>query len=506
MTLRYYDVVVLGRGLGALVAAALLARRDFTVLVVGQEQRGATYRLGERVLLRRAFTLLAGTSPLFQRILAELAEAQSFRRRAAPLRPMLQLLAPGTRLELPPDMDHVTREIEREFPGILRAATELYGELARVNAAADEAFERDIVCPPGSFWERRETGRAMALLPYVRAEADADLLADFPPSHLYRQLAVATALFASDLSALPPPFAVARLHGAWTRGPVALPGGEEELEQLLVDRIRAHGGRVAFEARAASLHIRRGALAGVVIDGEAEPTGAAFVVSDLDGESLAALSRGEGVHRRAQREWPRVTSGVGRFVVSIVVRGEGVPRPLADESFFLPAGVRPALHVQRGPASAKPGEVLLVAELLLAERGGVALHEARELVLGIVASELPYLARHLLLVDSPHDGLPVWAYEGGVRRNVERSELTHASRVAEPMVRCLEVDPPGYLGLSGEPIRGPIERSFLVGPSVMPALGQEGRLLAAWGAARLITKTDRQKERMRRAMWTKQGF
>jgi len=506
VTSRHYDVVVLGRGLGALVAAALLARRDFTVLLLGQGQRGASYRLGERTLLRRAFTLLPGPTPLFQRILAELAEAQNFRRRAVPLRPMLQVLAPGTRLELPPDLEHVSRELERELPGIQRAATELYAELARVNAAADDAFERDIVCPPGTFWERRETGRAMALLPFVRAEADADLLSEFPPSHLYRQLALATALFASDLSALPPPFAVARLHGAWTRGPLALPGGEEELESLLLDRIRAHGGRIDLEARAASLHLRRGGLAGVTLDGDREPTGAAFVVSDLDGESLAALSRGEGVHRRAQREWPRVTSGVGRFVVSIVVRREGVPRPLADEAFFVPSGGRPVLHVQRGPTARGSAEVLLVAELLLADRGGAALHEARQLVLDIVASELPYLGRHLVVVDSPHDGLPVWVYEGGTRRLVDRAELVQGSRVPEPMVRCLEVDPPGYLGLSGEPIRGPLERSFLVGSSVMPALGQEGRLLAAWSAARLITSTDRQKERMRRAMWTKQGF
>jgi hypothetical protein len=44
---------------------------------------------------------------------------------------------------------------------------------------------------------------------------------------------------------------------------------------------------------------------------------------------------------------------------------------------------------------------------------------------------------------------------------------------------------------------------LLVGRSVLPALGQEGQLLAAWGAARLITRTDRRKERMRRDMWSK---
>jgi hypothetical protein len=45
--------------------------------------------------------------------------------------------------------------------------------------------------------------------------------------------------------------------------------------------------------------------------------------------------------------------------------------------------------------------------------------------------------------------------------------------------------------------------AFVVGPSALPALGQEGEILAAWSVARLITRTDRQKERMRREMWSK---
>ena len=64
---KHYDVVVLGRSLGALAAAALLARRDFTVLLVGQGARPPSYQLGDRPLLRRAFTLLAGSSPVWRR-------------------------------------------------------------------------------------------------------------------------------------------------------------------------------------------------------------------------------------------------------------------------------------------------------------------------------------------------------------------------------------------------------------------------------------------------------
>jgi hypothetical protein len=152
---------------------------------------------------------------------------------------------------------------------------------------------------------------------------------------------------------------------------------------------------------------------------------------------------------------------------------------------------------------AQPDETLLVAEMLLPERSRVPLKEARTHVVERLQAELPFLERHLLCVDSVHDGLPLWRYQDGERQLVPRTAVTGATARAEPREVQLDVDPPGYLGLGGEPIRGPIEHTLLVGPSVLPGLGQEGRLLAACAAARLVTRSDKRKARMRREMWTK---
>lgn len=522
---RHYDVVVLGRSIGALVTAALLARRDFTVLLVGQGERPCGYRFGKYALRRRAFTLLAASSPAWSRVVVELAQSQTWRRRAQPCSPMLQVLAPRRRVDFPPDVALLAREIEREMPELRRLVDDLYAELSRVNAVADETFGQDCVWPPGTFWERRETNKHAAALPFVRAEPDADILAEFPRAHLFRQIVTQSVLFASDFATLPPPFAVARLHGAWTRGVLSLTGGEDELEDFLLERIESYGGRAALADRVDALVLRRGAVAGARLDGDSNPTGASFVVSDGYGEGLAELTSGEGIHRRAQREWPRISSHVGRFVASIVVRKEGLPAPLGREVFVLPSdasaasrkgpyhamrGSRapgrpfgPVVHLQRcGPCSG-PDDELLVAEILLDTPGPLPITSARTEIVRALVAELPFLERHLVLVDSPHDGLPLWLFEDGRRRDVDRTELTGAIRRPEPMIRKVAIDPPGYLGLGGEPIRGPIERTLLVGRSVLPALGQEGQLLAAWGAARLITRTDRRKERMRRDMWSK---
>ncbi|MFO0590620.1 MAG: phytoene dehydrogenase [Polyangiaceae bacterium] len=518
---RHYDVLVLGRSIGALATAALLARRDFTVLLLGQGERSAGYRFGKYALRRRAFSLLAASSPAWARVVVELAQSQTWRRRALPCSPMLQILAPRRRMDFPPDVALLSREIEREMPELRRLVDDLYAELARVNAVADEAFSQDCVWPPGTFWERRETNRHAALLPYVRAEPDADLLVEFPRAHLFRQIVTQSVLFATDSATLPPPFAVARLHGAWTRGVVSLAGGEEELEDFLLERIASYGGRAELADRADALVLRRGAVAGARVDGSDAPIGATFVVSDGHGEDLAELTSGEGIHRRAQREWPRISSSVGRFVASIVVRKEGLPEPLGKEVFVLPSDqsatsrkapyhatrrggpLGPVVHLQRCGPSSGPDDELLVAEILLDTPGPLAVTAARAEIVRALVAELPFLERHLLLADSPHDGLPLWLFEDGRRTDVDRTELTGATRRAEPMIRKIAIDPPGYLGLGGEPIRGPIERTLLVGRSVLPALGQEGQLLAAWGAARLITRTDRRKERMRRDMWSK---
>lgn len=519
MTSRHYDVVVLGRSLGALAAAAVLARRDFRVLLLGQGQHGQTYRFEEHVLFRRSFTLLAGSSPTWRRILHELAQSPQFRRRATALDPMFTVLSEGRRIEVPPDMELFGREIDREFPEVRQLVDELYGSIAQVNAAADSAFERDALWPPGSFWERFETGRIAATLPLTQNERGLDLLGKFPSGHAYRDITTIPAGFASNSALLGndfPAFALARLHGAWTRGVQALTRSEDELAEFLCERIEAHGGVIELKRRAASLVTRGGTAVGVIQDGEEAATGASAVLSDQPGEVLAGLSRGEGISKAARDDWPRLNPEAGRFVVSLVVNTRGLPTPLSKEAFVLPPERKrrdprhPAVHLQRFEASAfsegraqARAETLLVAETILPARGSLSLLEAREAVLGALRDALPFLDEHLLIVDSPHDGLPLYDYRSGMRREIDRVHVHGSGPGAENMEPLWKVEPAGYLDFAAEPVRGPIKNTYLVGKSVLPGLGQEGELMAAFGAAKLITRKDGARQKMRRQMWSK---
>lgn len=519
MASRYYDAIVLGRSLGALTAAALLSRRDFRVLLLGQGQRAQTYRFDRRVLCRRPFVLLGGSSPTFRRVLQELACAPQFKRRTHNLDPMFCVLGDGRRVEVPPDMELFTREVDREFPEVRQVVDELYTTLAQVNAAADAAFERETVWPPASVWEKFETGRIAYALPFVRAERSLDLLGKFPRGHAFRDLVYVPAQFATHLATPAdqlPPFALARLHGAWTRGIQALAQGEDELTDFLRERIEAQGGVVDLTGRARALVIRHGAAAGVLEEAADDPTGSGVVISDQYGEALAELSGGQGVTKSARRDWPRLSAEAGRFVVSVVVRRALLQAPLGKIAFVLPKAQsrrdprRPIVRLDCVDPTAFPDapsnardEMLLVAEALLPSRGALTLLEAREAVLAMLRDALPFLDQHLVCVDSPHDGLPLYDYSSGARREVDRVHLTGAAAGPEPMERLWAVDPAGYLDLSAEPVRGPIPGTFLVGKTVLPALGQEGELIAAASVARIVTRGDRARQRMRRQMWTK---
>jgi phytoene dehydrogenase-like protein len=515
---RFFDAVILGRSLGSLTAAALLARRDFRVLLVGNGKRPPSYRFESRVLGRRTFTLLFGSSPVFRRILHELAQSPQFRRRTQALDPMFAFLMEGRRFELPPDVELFAREVDREFPEVRQIVDEMYGTITEVNAAADGAFERDNVWPPGTLWERFETGHAASLLPYDRGERAPDVLQKFPVGHPYRDIATLPAQFGSYLAASAeqlPALALARLHGAWARGVGALAGGEHELTQFMVERIEAHGGVCALERRIESLVIKNGAATAVQLDGDDEPTGAGAVITDHWGEGLAELSGGAGLTRAAERDWPRLSPEAGRFVVSLLVRDAAVPSALPAEAFLMPPSGRkdprrPLVHLQRhaprvwaDDSSVPEGETLLIAECLLPTRGSLTVLEARLAVLDTLETALPFLSEHLVLVDSVHDGLPLVDYSSGVRREIDRVHLTGASPGAEAMERLWTVDPPGFRGVAGEPVRGPIPNTFLVGPTVLPALGQEGELLAGFSVARLITRRDRARQRMRQKLWSK---
>jgi hypothetical protein len=472
----------------------------------------------------------------------------------------------GLRLDVPPDPERFSRELARALPTEQAGVEELHAALARLAAHVDPLIEADAVWPPGTFWERRETHRLRDALPEIanlatrgaplsrrlssRAEdedvelaraSDLAVLAEAAGLPRFRLGVALPAQFSTHLAYgdAMPALPLARLSAQWTRGPHGLAGDGDELAAFLIERIRAAGGDVRENDRCEAILAKNGRIEAVALEAEGEIDGCNFVIGDRATHQLLSLVRDE----QASPVRGLVPAAVlaRRFVVSVIVRRAMVPPTLGEHSFLAPrrathdGGVH--VHLQRASfatasttGASDPGLAfgdaaldaleaeLWVAEAILPEPGeaapgvtsmpwpgGRADLRARQAVLATLRDHFPFLDAHALVIDSPHDGGALVDARGGAAREIDRATFraTGASLEAEPAEPLYRPWSDGFAGICGESVRSPLERLLAVGPTVVPALGLEGELMAAWGAARIVTKSDRRRERMRREMWSK---
>ena len=485
---HHYDVVCLGMTPGILSAAALLARRTFRVLVVGEGFRRARYHHEGSALLRRQRPPVGYDSPVFARVRLELAEEPTWRRRAPLLDPMFRLdWAEGKALSVPPSLERFLAEVERTDPAERAAVAAFYPELAEYNAALDGLLPSPAALFGDGFLARRKKRNALAELAALHAR-----IPPGPRGKLGTMLHELTR-FAAPLVDLPP-LAEARLHGSWTRGLTRLEGGDDALTDLLVDRIRSSGGTVEAGARVTSIATKGTRVVSVALDDARAPVQASFVLTVTPARTFFRKLPDFSPDARdlASLYSPRPVKA--RTSTSFVVRNGAVPEAWPEECIVHRDG-QPTLcvHVERGPETT----LLAVAtDLTPAE-----VPEGRERVLSALAQAAPELPGNLYLVDSVHDRAPLWDYRSGQRVLVPRSELRdQGSAFEEPEALYVhESDDP----FAGERLDSILPNVFVVGPTAMPALGLEGELVTALHVAHVITKSDRTREKMRRELWSK---
>ncbi len=508
MPASFYDVVVLGTGLPSLVSGALLAKRGFRVLVLGQDEPRADYCAGGVALPRAPFTFLGAQSPVARRVMSELALHQTFRRHATQIDPILQVALPGSRVDLALDDSDLEREIEREFPEVKRPVEDFLRRVDRVSQDFDALVDRDLVWPPETFFERRELARAAAHQPFGRDGEGPDLLGELPEEHPFRSVVGAPVRFADGMDPdHSTPLRIARLFTAWRRGAAVLEGGYLTLERMLIDRLETHSGELRHDEKADRILLRRNVARGVRLAVSGEEIGCDFVVSGGELSAMLRLLPDRSPYEEVFERRGEPQLRYYRYTLNVLVAAECVPVGMARDVFFLRDARRPPagenlLRVQAHPADAE-GRRLLCVEALVPRRAveEVAgyVEALRERILGSLGELVPFLGKHVLLVDSPHDGRPPQDAVTG-----ESVELDDRWTRGPATMRPVH----GYpvttaLGVCALPVRTPVRRLLLCNHQVAPGLGIEGALLAAWSAARIVTRTDRKKEWMRRGLWTK---
>ncbi len=506
MDTNFYDVVVCGSELAGLVAAALLGRRGFRVLLVGHDADRASFEAGGHVLAREPGLLPPLETTAVARVLQELNYVQILRRRAPAPTPSFQVAFPHHRIDVTADSAALGRELERELPADRAAIEAALARLAGASATLDPLLGSEVTLPPDGFWERREVARFESLLP----AGGADLLAPLPQGHLFRAAIAAPAAFLGgfgpgDLGTL----GQARLFDVARRGLHHLAGGYAALRALFTDKVGSYAGEIREKVTPVEIVQKRARAVGIRVRPRDETIGCSHLLWAAPLADMLHLSGDKPPSRKLRDESAGLRPACYRYSLCMLLRPEAIPegmsrlvyavrdptRPLIEENAFAVTVGEPAARA----ADKIPVWVQCLVPGAAVDAGPGYLGALRGRLRGQVARLLPFFARHLIVLASPHDGLPP-ELPGG------RAAAAPATPVpAQPMAAVYSSDLPRALDVGGAPHATGIKNLYLIGRENLPGLGVEGELISAWSVARSISASQPKRDLLRREVLLDEG-
>jgi phytoene dehydrogenase-like protein len=500
LTTYYYDAVVLGMEFGPLAAGALLAKRGFRVLVIGQNAPTDHYPCYGYDFVRRPFLLTAAGSPVLTRMVKELGIGQLLQHATYVPDPAWQVVLPNARINVGRDLKRVVKEMRREIPGTADNIDDAFEALGRINGEIHKFFDNDFVLPPETFFEKREYSRVEVQNPFrlpffLQSTKHA---ADVP------EVLLLPALWELGRERQLHPLVHYRQLGSWLFDCVAFYKGRDGLRKLLVDQVSGQGGDIHLRRQATDIIVKRGAVIGVRLAGHDEITGCQMVLTHLTPKELSPLiAPGSWTKRFKQLiQASPLPEAVG-YAVNLGVRAEVIPEGMG-KTVFLAAGKESGadllLRAENVPQHDTRRAVLNVScAIPIEEADKIASGEVRDNILDRMREIVPFLDQYLEVIHSPFDGFGPLALAGSHKG--EAPQVPHPEEVPTWHMRR----PPenALLGTAALPHRTGIKGLLLSGDQMVSGLGTEGELLAAWGATRIACKMDPRRERLVKSMRSK---
>ena len=507
MKRSYFDVVVLGTDTGPLVAAALLARRGFRVLLLGQGDLSLSYRIGTFTLPRRQEHLLSTASPIMARVLEELNLRQQYRRYSEPHLPGFQVAMPGHRLDLHVDPGRLARELKREFAQLHRPLLDFIQNVQQQAERLDALLVGQLPLPPSTLLERHRFSRTLRHHGLTHTAAWPDPLADFPDDHPFRQIRFSPAAFAwGSPQRCYDQLAINRQYVNQHMRAVQLPSQVTGLRNLLLESIRSHNGVLMLDERADALLIERRRVCGVRLQASGDEMSAGYLAAGIAIDTLSSLLPQRSLLEPMLDRTGEPQHTGYRYTLNLVVKREGIPAALGRTVYWLcgpdsqPCPTE-ALRMKR--FACDPHHDLLSFEALVPLEQLGADHSAtldlRTQVWSRVKELLPFVTEYTVVRDSPHDGLdPEINGDFGAGQELGR-------RGRHTLPRTYSYPRTTALSCAALPVRTSVKRLLLCGQQVLPGLGPEGELLAAYGACQWISKKEQSSEWTRRRHWAQLG-
>lgn len=334
MLTRHYDVIVVGLRPGALVAAALLAKRGLRVLAV-DHPRPDLVSHGPCRFPSHDHQLMGFDDPLLMAAVLDELTVHPGRRRAVKRGdPSLQVVLPHARVDVVPDPERYAAELRRELGAeadtLLDVSEALSVEAGNLALAWQH---RRSALPSPSLLQRvgYKWGKERPLF-NSQPLSLGELLERFDLSHEARALLMAQIAafgYQQDPAALPLPVAAHILLSA-RAGIYRAPETLHPLRELLLHRLRELHGAVSADDRVQAIQCSWGRADKVVLAGHDQPYECDHLIWGGRWEDLVAALPAD-VGKRYAAPVEGIAPRGGRLCVHLVVAAEGVPEGMCQQ-------------------------------------------------------------------------------------------------------------------------------------------------------------------------------
>jgi hypothetical protein len=300
------------------------------------------------------------------------------------------------------------------------------------------------------------------------------------------------------------------------RGLHRFEGGYAALNALFREKLETFSGERRDKLVPVEVVMRRGRAVGVRVHPRDETIGCEHLVWAGSAAALHAICA-EKPPRRGRDGAPGLHVEAYRYAVALLVSPEALPEGMGERVFLIRDPARPlveenALAITVGqPAPRQPDQVPLWVECVVpappVDAGPGYLRALRGRVVERLEALLPFFRRHLIVLASPHDGLPPELPPSSAKVTVSGPATTASSKKSAPPAAAVPTQPlPPLYAADGDsafdvaalPHATGIKNLYLAGLENLPGLGLEGELVSAWGVVRLIAGGQPKRDPLRR--------
>ncbi|MBM4387051.1 MAG: hypothetical protein FJ088_04890, partial [Deltaproteobacteria bacterium] len=280
MQRSFYDIIIIGADLPALIYGAVCAKKGFRVLLVGNGSLPNNYRIEDMPMVR-AQNLFWGlqSSSVISETFKELILTSEMRTLPEPMSPFAHVILPDRRMELTSLKGIFEQEIRREFTDAA-SIFEFYNLIPQLDEHISPVIAPDLALPPSSIMEfYNYFKRSKPLKPLLKEGAGFEPSRKFEDKKPFMSYLTAPMSFMSGIryEAMPVvPFV--KLTSGLMKGFYRIESGIDTLKSLFVGKIRTNSGDCYLKESVDSVGFRRGGTMEVEIRGREGSYGCKMIV------------------------------------------------------------------------------------------------------------------------------------------------------------------------------------------------------------------------------------